>query len=90
MNRKFTQWLTAWGKQNVPAIDKAVITLVGLHVARGHDALSVAQIAGLTRSSARVVTRALGVAQGLGFLRVAREASGGKGRTWALSLPEDV
>lgn len=88
MNRKFTQWLTAWGKQNVPAIDKAVITLVGLHVARGHDALGVAQIAGLTRSSARVVRRALTEAQSLGFLHIVRESRGSKGRTWALALPE--
>ena len=87
MNRKFTQWLTAWSQQEVPAIDAAIVTLVGLHVARGHSALGVAQIAGLTRSSARVVRRALTEAQHLGFLHVVRESRGGKGRTWALTLP---
>lgn len=85
---RFDPWLREWSQQNVPAIDKAIVSLMGLHVARGHDALSVSQIAGSTRSSTRVVTRALSAAQRLGFLHVIREARGGKGRTWALSLPQ--
>lgn len=87
---RFDPWLREWSQQNVPATDIAIVSLVGLHVARGHDVLSASQIAGSTRSSARLVTRALTEAQRLGFLHVVREARGGKGRTWALSLPQGV